>query len=138
MRLLVEVMATSTAHKPSILQTDDTFIAEVPWGPNRCVLVFRRTHGGRTYVRLRTWNRHRERRFWYPTDRFFVIPVDNAEVLAAALRAAVHGEPQSEVPAWYAAREQADRERYERLLELEAPEQVLERCRRRLTRRRRQ
>ncbi len=45
----------------SILATIDEFVWEVPWGSRRSVLVFRRQHGGRTYLRFRTWNCHQER-----------------------------------------------------------------------------
>ena len=117
-----------------ILSTTDDFMAAVPWGEHRKVLVFRRQHGGRTYVRLRTWNRHRDREFWYPTKRFFVIPVLSANDLADAIRAAAQDRQLHEKPEWYAAREAADAERYEELLDLDAPESVLKRAKDRIGR----
>lgn len=118
--------------KPDILSTFDTFIGAVPWGEWRMVLVFRREHGGRTYVRLRTWNRHRTRDFWYPTKRFFVVPVEHADALADAIKAAARGVPIEEKPAWYKARERVDQKRYRLHTELEAPKAVLARLRRRM------
>ena len=76
----------------SPLETEDTFIAAVPWGEWRQVLVFRREHGGKSYVRLRTWNKHRTKHVWYPTERFFVVPLAGAKALADAISAAARGE----------------------------------------------
>ena len=47
-----------------------------------------RLHGGRKYVRFRTWNKHRTKLVWYPSKRSFVIPIENADGLADALQAA--------------------------------------------------
>ena len=115
-----------------ILSTTDDFMAAVPWGEHRKVLVFRRQPGGLPYVRLRTWNRHRDREFWYPTKRFFVIPEQSAIDLADAIRAAAEDRPLHEKPEWYAAREAADEERYEDLLDEDAPESVLKRAKDRM------
>ncbi len=131
-------MKKKTQGKHDPLVTTDTFIASVPWGEWRQVLVFRREHGGRTYVRLRTWNKHRTRHVWYPTKRFYVVPVEGAGILADAIKAAERGEALEAKPAWYAAREEADQEHYERLLELNAPEEVIEDRRRRIQRRKQQ
>ena len=100
------------ATKPSILKTVDKFITAVPWGGGDCccVLVYRREHGGRTYIRLRTWNRHRTKLVWYPSKRFFVIPIENAKALADALRRATAGW-QDEKPDWLVEREEGDEER---------------------------
>ena len=73
------------------LNTVDTFVCEVPWSPNRTVLVHRRRHGWRDYVLLRTWNRHRKLGLWYPTTRGFVIPLDRAIGLANAMEMADAG-----------------------------------------------
>ena len=70
------------------LNTVDTFVCEIPWSPNRTVLLHRRRHGWRDYVLLRTWNRHRKLGLWYPTTRGFVIPLDRAISLANALEMA--------------------------------------------------
>lgn len=93
--------------KRSILETVDTFIAAVPWGTARTVLVYRREHGGRTYIRLRTWNRHRELGVWYPTKRYFVIPEADAGDLIYALEDAVADCPQVK-PDWLVARERVE------------------------------
>ena len=123
-------------HKRSdILGTNDKFIAAVPWGERRVVLVFRREHGGRTYVRVRTWNRHRTKRVWYPTERFYVIPVDEADSLAEAIRAAARDEPLDRKPPWYAARERRDLKRLELLEEVDAPVEVIDGLRSQIRRR---
>jgi len=82
-----------------IFKATDTFIDCVEWGGNRAVLVHRREHGGRSYVRFRTWNRHLEKGVWYPTKRGFIVPLDRAEALAESLRLGAHGEPR-EKPDW--------------------------------------
>ena len=94
------------ATKPSILETVDKFITAVPWGGGRwrCVLVHRREHGGRTYIRLNTWNRHRTKLVWYPSKRFFVIPIENVKAFADALCKAAAGWP-DEKPDWLVERE---------------------------------
>ena len=102
------------ASKPSILQTEDEFVSAVPWGKWRAVLVYRRRHGGREWVRLRTWNKHRHKHVWYPSKRFFVIPIADAENLADAIRSAAPG-GSVEKPDWLIRREQAEARRVERL-----------------------
>ncbi len=119
-------------NKVNILPTTDTFIAAVPWGANRAVLVFHRVHGGRKYVRLRTWNCHQVSGIWYPTDRFFVIPIEHASSLASAIDAAARCEPVELKPQWYKDREQADQERYDLFVELDAPELCLDSMRRKV------
>ncbi len=122
----------SSKSQSDILSTVDTFIAAVPWGESRKVLVFRREHGGRAYTRLRTWNRHTESGFWYPTDRFFVVPVGNTQPLADAIVAAARGDPIERKPSWYKAREDYDREHYDLLVDDDAPDAVIARARRRM------
>lgn len=129
-------MKKNTPQAASILATTDKFIAAVPWGDWRVVLVFRREHGGRTYVRVRTWNLHRTKSVWYPTKRFYVIPIEEVDALAAALRAAARDEPLAEKPRWYAAREKADQERYEESLDLGALDTILEKLEREIRNRR--
>ncbi len=99
---------TSLDLTQSILQTHDQFIAAVPWGRWRSVLVYLRQHGGRRWVRLRTWNRHRKKLVWYPTKRYFVIPIEDADSLANAIRAAVRCNP-SPKPDWVVRRERLER-----------------------------
>ena len=97
--------------------TTDTFMAAVPWGESRTVLVHRRIHGHREYVRLRTWNRHRTKRVWYPSKRFFIIPVQSAEALGEAILRAVEGLAEDK-PDWLVEREVAEDEQLERMAEL--------------------
>jgi len=73
---------------------------------------------------------------WYPTERFYVIPIEEVDALAAALQATARDEPMAMKPSWYAAREKADRERYEELLDFGAPDTILERQERRIRNRR--
>ena len=94
----------------SIFETVDTFISSVQWSDNRAVLVHRREHGGRTYVRFRTWNRHKTKNVWYPTKRGFIVPVGNAESLATALKAGANG-VEGAKPDWFLAWEQEEHER---------------------------
>lgn len=82
-----------------VLGTIDEFVGCVPWGQWRAVTVYRRHHGGRTWVRLRTWNRHRTKLVWYPTKRYFVVPIEHAVGLAGALCAAAGGLSQA-TPDW--------------------------------------
>lgn len=84
----------------SVLGTQDTLMATVPWGNWRAVLVYERRHAGRTWLRLRTFNRHRTKGCWYPSPRFFVVPMEHAENLAAAIQDAACGESKPE-PDWY-------------------------------------
>ena len=94
----------------NIGRTTDTFIDSIQWSENRAVLVHRREHGGRTYVRFRTWNRHKTLNVWYPSKRSFVIPVGNAEPLADALRAGAES-VESPKPDWFVAWEQEHAEK---------------------------
>jgi len=71
---------------------------------------------------------------WYPTKRFYVIPVKRADALADALEAATRDEPTAKKPRWYAAREEQDQERYDWMVELEAPDAVIARQKRRVER----
>jgi len=85
----------------SVTGTHDTLMATVPWGNWRAVLVYERRHAGRTWLRLRTFNLHRTKGCWYPSPRFFVIPMEFAADLASAIDAAAQGEQEPE-PSWYA------------------------------------
>ncbi len=125
------LMASTTSDAAqSILQTHDRFIAAVPWGRWRSVLVYRRRHGGRTWIRLRTWNRHRKKLVWYPTKRYFVIPIEDADSLANAIRAAVRCNP-SPKPDWLVRRERLERLHLEGL---QLPPHALAQARRRVER----
>lgn len=113
--------------------TVDDFVTEVPWGKWRSVLVYRRRHGARTYVRFRTWNLHRTKQVWYPSKRFFVVPIERAEALADALYQAVSGEC-SDKPAWLVAREDEEERNIGELQELGVHHDVITQARIRLDR----
>ena len=82
---------TAKSKKPSVTETVDLLTSIVPWGKGRAVLVFRRTHAGKTYIKLRTWNYTLRYKKWYPSKRFFVMPIGNAHRLADAIHNAVDG-----------------------------------------------
>ena len=86
----------------SIAPATDELMAAVPWTERRMVLVYRRHHKGRVFVRMRTFNRHRTLDYWYPSPRYFVVPVECAGPLSEAIRAASKGRPYGEIPEWYA------------------------------------
>ena len=95
---------------PSFLEsqkTVDDFVTAVPWDDYRSVLVHRRRHAGREWLRFRTWNCHRAELQWYPTRRFYVTPIANAHALGDALRAAAGGESFAKPP-WLVEREEAE------------------------------
>ena len=78
--------------KPSVLETVDTFIACVKQGDNRAIVIYRRQHGGREYVRFCMWHRHRDLGVWYPDKyRRFVVPLEDAAPLAQAMIQAAEG-----------------------------------------------
>jgi len=84
------------------------------------VLIHHRIHGWREYIRLRTWNRHLVKRVWYPSRRFFIIPLQNAEALGHAILAAARGHAGFK-PDWLVAREEAEERELELMRELGAP-----------------
>ena len=84
-----------------VLDTTDELVAAVPWGRWRSVLVYRRQHAGRTWVRLRTFNKHRTKGCWYPSPRFFVVPQQSASDAAKAIEAAAGGKKKDSEPDWY-------------------------------------
>ena len=96
------VLNEALAGRPtSVLTTVDQFVAAVPWTLRRMVLVYLRHHGARTYVRLRTFNRHKKLGCWYPSPRYFVIPQECARDLAKAIEAAASGQRFGSEPDWY-------------------------------------
>ena len=125
-------MNSDEPNRPSVLETVDEFITAVPWGRWRMVLVYRRQHGGHTYVRFRIWNKHRLRAVWYPSRRYFVIPERYACLLATALQEAVRGET-SQKPDWLIAREDAENEALDRLGETGLSEESIDQARQSLT-----
>ena len=95
-----------------VLETTETLVTVVPWGRWRSVLVYRREHAGRTWVRLRTFNKHRTKGEWYPSPRFFVVPQVSALDLARAIEAAATGASCGEIPDWVADFEKQYAARY--------------------------
>jgi hypothetical protein len=79
----------------------DTFMAAVPWTKNRMVVVFLRERNKRKYVRCRTFNRHSVKQIWYPSPRFYMVPVETAEELGKAIIAVAKGERYGEPPGWW-------------------------------------
>jgi hypothetical protein len=94
------VQENHSPHAVPVLDTVDELVAAVPWGRWRSVLVYRREHAGRTWVRLRTFNKHRIKGCWYPSPRFFVVPQKSAADLAKAIEAAASGDRCGETPDW--------------------------------------
>ena len=88
-------------------KTVDDFVTAVPWDDYRSVLVHLRRHAGRDWVRFRTWNNHRDDLGWYPTTRFFVIPLARTGALGDALHVAARGESFAK-PTWLVEREEAE------------------------------
>lgn len=88
--------------KPAVLNTVDTFMASVPWTKNRTVIVYLREHTGRRYIRLRTFNRHQIKGCWYPSPRFFTVPIEHAERLGNSIAEAAKGKPFGSEPDWWA------------------------------------
>ena len=87
---------------PHVLDTVDTFMSAVPWTKNRTVIIYLREHGGRRYIRLRTFNRHQVKGCWYPAPRFFTVPIESAEELGNAIIEAAKGKPFGPEPDWWA------------------------------------
>ena len=90
------------SRKPAVLDTVDTFLAAVPWMKRRTVIIYLREHAGRRYVRLRTFNKHRVKDCWYPTKRYYMVPIESAERLGQAIVAASKGKPCGPQPEWWA------------------------------------
>jgi len=115
--------------------TVDTFIAEVSLDPHRSILVYRRQHAGRTFIRWRVFHRHRRWGTWYPDKRrSFVIPVGSGDAMARAIAAAQLGVTFTAKPEWLAKVDEWREHRYRCLLELNAPARELAQERRGLTR----
>jgi len=84
------------------LKTVDKLLAGIPWGKgnNRSTLLFHRKHGWREYLRVRTFNKHTTKGVWYPSPRYYVIPMDNAESFGQAILDGANG-VQGIIPDWY-------------------------------------
>ena len=78
-----------------------TPVAGIPWTQNRTVVVCRqRYRQGKEYVGVRVFNRHRQKGVWYPSPRYFVIPIGAAADLGEAIMDAACG-ISGDVPEWY-------------------------------------
>lgn len=107
--------------------TVDTFIAEVPVDPQRCILVYLRQHGGRQYVRWRVFHKHGQGGNWYPDKRrAFVLSAGIADALARAIASAATGQAVTPKPAWLEAIDAWREHRCRCMADLNAPPTVQE------------
>jgi len=107
--------------------TVDRFIAAVPVDDNRVILVYRREHGGRSFVRWRVFHRHRRSGLWYPDKRrAFVVPLAACEALAAAIAAGATGRAVTPEPPWLTALDAGRDYKLRRMDELSAPPKVMD------------
>ena len=79
----------------------DTVLTSVAWKPHRTVIVPRREFGGKSFVRLHTFNLHKTYGTWYPSPRFFMIPLEHADQIGRAIIGAAHGKALDGPPAWW-------------------------------------
>ncbi len=79
----------------------DKVLTTAAWKKHRTVIVSRREFGGRSFIRLHTFNRHRTFGSWYPSPRFFMVPFEHADQIGQAIIAAAHGEVSGEEPEWW-------------------------------------
>ena len=118
-------------NKPSPLETIDEYISAIQTGENRYIVVYKRQHGGREYLRWRTWHKHRTKGVWYPDKRRGgVLPLDAAEALGAAFAAAPAGKAITPPPDWLRAKVERIDERIAHLEWLNAPDSLLRTLRR--------
>lgn len=89
-------------HRKSFHETEDKYIATIPWNRNSVVVVFQRQHGDQVYTRFRVYRCQQLTREWYP-DKYFVVEPGKTEALAEALLASVRNEPVGEPPEWWRA-----------------------------------
>ena len=108
--VFVAMKKIDLSRPPAVLETVDTFLAAVPWSKGRTVVIYLREHGGRRYVRLRTFNKQRAEGYWYPTKRFYMVPIESAAALGKAIIAASKGRPFGDPPEWWAEWEKDYRE----------------------------
>ena len=96
------VRMTDREYNHTFFDTVDTLLGAVSWTKRRMVLVFHREHGCRRYIQMRTFNQHQTKGCWYPTGRFYTVPIECAAELGRALLAAARGIPFGKQPDWYA------------------------------------
>ncbi len=98
----MQVTYNQTNERSIIGPAVDEFRAAIPWTKNRMVIIYHRSHGGRDYIRLRTFNRHQVKGCWYPAPRFYMVPIEHAEELGRAILSAAQGKPFGPMPEWFA------------------------------------
>ena len=87
---------------------DEIFLGEIKLSPSRVSLVYRGTHHGRDYIRMRVWNRHKTKGVWYPCRyRSFVFPAEHADEMGETLLAGARSIG-TEKPDWLIEREAAE------------------------------
>jgi len=105
----------------------DEFMAAVPTGSHRCVVVYLRTYQGKQYVRWRVWHLHKQINRWYPdTRRCGTVKREYAKALGGAIALAGDGKESHSMPQWLSNIEERRDEKIAILEELGAPEYVLE------------
>ena len=100
--LVITMKKVKLRTRPAVTKTVDRLLGFVPWTKRRTVIIYLREHGGRRYVRLRTFNQHRTEGHWYPSPRYFMVPIKSAAALGKAIIAAGKGRPFGEQPDWWA------------------------------------
>lgn len=78
-------------------------LGHIAWGENRQVLIFRRTYDGKTYIRMRVFNRHTTKKgCFYPAPRAFLVGQECARELGLAIARAAEGRKSAAAPEWWA------------------------------------
>ncbi len=85
-------------------EAGDAYLGAVPISPHRVILVYRRMHLSRRYVRLRVWNLHKTKLVWYPQKRHFVAPLIAVKALGEMIYYARESQPGTK-PDWLKAHE---------------------------------
>ena len=96
-----DVQVTTPQYDPRY-EAGDTFIGAVPITRTKVILIYRRLHSCRKWVRIRVWNLHREKLLWYPTRRYFVVPFTAVRALSEVMHYAMDGQPGTK-PDWLKA-----------------------------------
>ena len=80
----------------------DELMGHVEWGDNRQVLVFRRDYAGNSYIRVRVFNKHRQRSCFYPSPRAFQVGLESAFELGQIIARAAQCRESNPPPEWWA------------------------------------
>ncbi len=84
--------------KPIPVKAVDHLLGFVSWTERRAVAVYLRESRGRRYVRLRTFIRNQTKGHWYPSRRYFMVPIEVAKALGKAIVTASRGRSFGEEP----------------------------------------